>query len=169
MNKKAFTLHRRGSAGFTMIEIIIVIVVTSLIAVVAATVINNGMGVWFLLRDQSNLMLETKATMKRMVREIRRTENSADGIITFTATEYQFDDINNNRIRYWQDGTDLKRGTRVLLPDLASSGGLEFVYYDSSGNVATLDENVRSVQISIAVVSGNNRVRLRNIANLRNR
>ncbi len=140
MNKKA---------GFTLIEIIMAVAIAGVIVTTFAVVINSGMGVWFLIKGQRSIMMETRGVMKRMVREIRMTKDA--------------------RTNYQQDGTDLKRDGLVLLENLASPGGLEFVYLNSSGEVTALDAAIRTVQITIIVEEGDNRVRLRGAAGIRNR
>lgn len=159
MNKKA---------GFTLIEIIMAVAIAGIIVSIFAVVINSGIGAWVFIKGQRNIMMETRGVMKRMVREIRRT-NSADDINAFTSTQYEFDDIDNNRINYQQDGTDLKRNGAVFLSNLASPGGLEFVYLDASGEATALDVAIRTVQITLVVEDGENRVRLRGAAGIRNR
>lgn len=160
MNKKAYTL----------IEIIMAVSVAAVIAAVIAFVINAGMENWFFIKGQKRIMMEARGAMKRMVREIRRTkDNSSLNILNFTSTRYRFKDVDNNTIDYWQDGTDLKRTDRVLLRSLAGSGGLDFVYLGKEGAAAGFSEDIRTIQITIKVVEGENRVRLRSAASIRNR
>ncbi len=135
--------------GFTLVEIVMAITIAGIIVSIFAVVINSGMGVWFLIKGQRSIMMETRGVMKRMVREIRINKDA--------------------RIYYQQDGMDLKRNGLVLLENLASPGGLEFVYLDASGEVTAIDEDIRTIRITIIVEEGDNRVRLRGAASIRNR
>ncbi len=160
MNKKAYTL----------MEIVISVAIAGIVAGVFAIVINAGMENWFLLKGQKRIMMETRAAMQRMLREIRITRDTSDtGILNFTSTRYRFRDINNNTIDYQRDGSDLERNNRVLLENLAASGGLEFVYLDASGETTAVRGNIRSVRVTLIVQEGDNRVRLRSAASIRNR
>ncbi|MFC1571383.1 PilW family protein [Candidatus Margulisiibacteriota bacterium] len=154
--------------GLTLIEMIIATLVAGIIVGIFAVVINSGMDAWFFIKGQKSIMSETRAVLKRMVREIRRTKD-ADNILTFTTTNYEFNDIEDNTIDYQQDGTNLERNDAALLTNLASSDGLEFVYLDANGNVAASEGDIRTVQITIIVHDGDNEVRLRSAAGLRNR
>jgi len=158
------------SRGFTLIEMIMAITIAGVIASIFAIVINSGMGSWFFIKGQRSIMMETRGAMKRMTREIRRTkDSSSSSILNFTSTRYRFKDVDDTTIDYQQDGTDLERNGTVLLQDLANSGGLSFVYLDASGGAAGFVEDIRTVQITIIVEEGDNRVRLRSAAGIRNR
>ena len=114
--------------------------------------------------------METRAAMKRMVRDIRRTKDNTDSVIlNFTSTRYRFIDVDDNTIDYQRDGNDLEVNGNVLLPDLAVVGGLEFVYLDASGAIAGFAEDIRVVQITLIVEEGTSRIKLRSAASLRNR
>lgn len=155
--------------GFTLIEIIVAVVIAAMMALVVGFVVNAGMEGWFFMKGQRAITMEARGVMKRMVREIRKTKGDAESVIIFTPTRYKFEDIDSNIIDYQKNGSNLERNGVVLLRNLASSGGLEFVYLDASGDAATLEENIRTIRITILVEEGDNRVRLRSAASIRNR
>lgn len=156
--------------GFTLIEIIMAIVLAGIIASVFAAVINSGMDTLFFLRGQKSSMADARSVLKRMEREIRRTKSaSSTDILNFTSTYYRFREVDNAVIDYQQAGTDLQRNGAVILQNLASAGGLNFSYLNSSGGTTTSAEAISLVRIAIIVEEGNNRVRLRSAARIRNR
>lgn len=173
MNKRglpAEVRQRRTKAGFTLIEIIMAIAIAGIIAGIFAVVINSGMGTWFFVKGQKGIMMETRAVMKRMVREVSRTRGNANSnIIAFTSSRYEFKDVDDNTIEYEQNGTDLERNDEVLLQNLVIPGGLEFVYLNSSGNPTTAKSAIRAIRIKLIVEEGENLVRLQSAAGLRNR
>lgn len=163
-------MSQMNKKGFTLIEIIMAIMIAGVIASIFGAVINSGMGAWFFIRGQRSAMLETSAVMKRMIREIRMTNGNFDSsILIFTSTQYKFKDVNDATIDYQQDSTDLERNGTVLLENLASPGGLEFVYLNSSGNPTTAKSTIRTIRIKLIVEEGDNRVRLQSAAGIRNR
>jgi len=161
---------RNKKHAYTLIELVISIAVAGIIAGVFAIVINAGMDTWFFVKGQRRLTMQTRGVMQRMVREIKRTKDNSDSsILNFTSTRYRFKDVDNTTIDYQQDGTDLERDGLGLLKNLANPDGLNFVYLDAAGVAAAHAEDIRAVQITIIVVDGSNRARLRSAASIRNR
>ncbi|MFA6548524.1 MAG: prepilin-type N-terminal cleavage/methylation domain-containing protein [Candidatus Margulisiibacteriota bacterium] len=156
--------------GVTLIEMIMAIVIVGIIASIFAVVLNSGMGAWFFIKGQKGMMMETRAVMKRMLREIRMTKsNDSSDILNFESTRYRFIDVNNNTIDYQQSGTNLTRNSVVLLSNLANPGGLQFSYHNSSGAETTSTAFIRTVKITLYTQSGSNVVRLQSAASIRNR
>ena len=154
--------------GYTLVELIIAVVIAGVIYSVFAQVINSGFDAWFFLKGQRTIMTDVRLVMKRMVRQIRTTAG-ADNIIAFTATRYHFRNFNNEEIDYQQNGSDLEQNGSVLLSNLDSASGLEFVYLDAAGNVTADKAGIRTIQITLVVKEGRNLVRLRSAAGIRNR
>ncbi len=155
--------------GFTLIELIMAIVIAGVLIGAFSAVINTGINIYLFVGGQKTLMMETRGAIKRMVREIRRTKDTtAASIVTFTATEYEFKDIDDTTIEYKQVGTNLERNTAVLLEHLQNPGGLEFEYLDASGATTATREDIRAVRITLIVVDGDNRIRLQSSARIRN-
>lgn len=155
--------------GFTLIEAVIAIAVAGIVVSVLAVVINSGLHAWFFIKGQRNYLAESRGAVKRMTREMRGIKNNSDGIIVFTSSRFQFKDASENTIEYRQNGTNLERNSVVLLENLANPGGLAFNYLTASGGVAATKEAIRTIQIELAVSSGNNQVRLKGAAGIRNR
>lgn len=160
-------MNKRKKQGITLIELIVAITLVAIIAAVISFVVNSGLMSWLFMREQKEIMAQTRSALQRMVREIRRT-NSTDGIIIFNATEYEFRDIAGQQIEYAKDGADLERNNEVILENLDSSG-LSFVYLNKYGSVEANKDDIRTIQITLIVQKGDNRVRLRSAASIRNR
>ncbi len=152
--------------GVTIIELIVAMVVAGIIAAIFGAVIAGGFNSWFFIKGQKALTRDASSAMRRMVREIRRTNGSS--ITVFTSAEYRFIDLNTNVIDYQQSGTNLSRNGAVLLADLAP-GGLQFTYLTTTGATAATAAAIKIVNIQLIAESGQNRVRLFNAAGIRNK
>jgi hypothetical protein len=153
--------------GFIFTELIMVIVVTAVITTMFSLVIYGGMNSWLFMRGQKNLMMDVSSAMRRMAREIKSTRGTSDiDILTFTATRYQFIDMNNNVIDYQIAGATLTRNDQILLENLPADG-LAFVYLDKNGVVTAEKSDLRIIIITLKTVSGYNRLSLQSAAGLR--
>jgi len=155
-------------AGFTLIELIAATVITAIIVVVISFIINAGMDAWFFLNEQNRMMHDARDAMQRMQREIKRTASS-ESIATFLATEYAFTDVDGNSINFQKSGTDLERNGAVLLTDLTSADGLEFVYLNELGVVTAATLEISTVQITMKLAKGANQVSLQSSASIRSK
>lgn len=153
--------------GFSLTELIMVMAVAGIIAVIFSLVIYSGLDTWLFLRGQKRLMAETSSALRRMVREIKRTRGTTDAdILTFTATRYQFRDMNNTLIDFQKVGSNLNRNNAVLLENLPADG-LAFVYWDKNGAVTIEKSDIRTIGITLKTASGGNIINLRSAAGLR--
>lgn len=159
----------RSRRAYTFVELVMVIVIAGIVAAIFAVVITTGIDSWVFMKGQKRVMADTRSAMKRMAREIRITKSVPAGVLGFSSTEYDFRDINGSRIEYRKSGSNLLRNGLVLLQNLESSGGLEFVYLDSQGAGTTVINQIRIIQITLRVQDSSNRSRLRSAAAVRNR
>jgi prepilin-type N-terminal cleavage/methylation domain-containing protein len=165
-----YRIIKNHRAGVTLIEMIMVIMIVGIISSIFAVVFNGGMSGWFFMKDQKGMMMETRAVMKRMIREIKTTKNNDSGsILNFEMTRYRFVDVNNNTVDYQKSGTNLLRNGSVILDNLDANGGLQFYYFNSSGAQTSSREFIRTVRVVLFTQSGNNSVRLQSAAGIRNR
>jgi hypothetical protein len=136
---------------------------------VLAVVISSGLRAWFFIRGQREFMMDGRSAIKRMVKEIRRVKDPADGLLTFNSGALRFRDIDEQEIIYTQSGVDLTRNGAILLSSLKSPGGMTFSYLDSLGQPTASRESVRLIRIDLFITEGENQVRLRGSAGVRNR
>ncbi len=148
-----------------MIELVMTIIIIAVVAAIFASVISTGFNSWFYMKNQRKASSDVALAIRQMAREVKLA--SPSNITVMTATQFTFNDINNNSITYQQTGTNLTRNAVTLLTGLSVSGGLVLTYKDKNGAVTATAANVRYVNISVLVQSGNNRVRLQTGAALR--
>lgn len=127
----------RSAKGFSLIELIMVIVLLAIVAVVAAPVLSGGFKAYFIGRDIAETDWQARVALERMTRELRSVRAPADLTIT-SASDITFTDVDGNSIRYCM-GTvggcpgaagELTRNTQPLASGVS---GLTFSYLTRTG------------------------------------
>ena len=130
--------------GFTIIELIIVIVITGIISGIFGMLIIQVIDVYSFVTVREDVLSEVELAMERMVREMRQIQKAAQAIeVIYLAdiSEFQFVDIHNDITGFKRDGSDLRRiefseRDVVQYNDLLADGIsiLEFKYWDKDNN-----------------------------------
>jgi prepilin-type N-terminal cleavage/methylation domain-containing protein len=100
--------------GFTLIEIVIVIVVLSIMGVFTFTFLSNSAETYQMMRTQRELYQEGTYMLERISRELRDgtyISGLAANSITFQKTNYASTIDNSQNVNFYQDGSDLKRSS----------------------------------------------------------
>ena len=152
----------RGSneKGFTLIELIMVIIITSIIASIAAMLILEGAKSYQKEVSYSDIHNQGRLAIERMAREIRliRSATAAD-ISTMTAANIVFNDVNGTNIQFSLAGTTISRSGNTLANNVQS---LAFSYYQQNGTtVAALPTDVWFVQIDLTTVNAGETLAMR--------
>lgn len=111
---------RRNSGGYSLIELLVVITLTAMIAVPLVTFSYKGMTSYEVLQAQSNTSTELNTLSERVAKVIRGTTSIIDAQAN-TLTIYGYfspADTQIKRIRYFINGSNLSIG--VTQPDSAS-------------------------------------------------
>jgi len=154
------------SKGFTLIELVIVIMVIGVIAGVVGYVLLTTVDAWTFKFNRSDLLWDGRLAVNRMVREIREVKRAAN-VTTASASQFRFTDVSDVDIIYSRRSTDLNRtadGTANVLAENVSS--LTFTYYDSSGNtiaapvVSPGNTDIRRVRINLTFTKNGENVYL---------
>ena len=128
-------LSRENQKGFSLIEMMVVVVILGLIVLGLVTFFTGGAKSWVAGQSQLKAQREARQAIDRMVREIREGKNiisSSDGdtivvSIPDLGSELAYD------VTYSLSNTTIKRGTTPLIDNVLISGEDIFEYYDSSG------------------------------------
>ncbi|MBI5399880.1 hypothetical protein HZB07_04640 [Candidatus Saganbacteria bacterium] len=155
--------HRKA---FTLIEEVMIIVIIGVLAMVFAVYIREGTAAWQFLSTQKNLALSSRAALNRINRELKRV-NQNFNITIYSSSEISFIDIDNNVVDFRQSGSQLLRGSQVLLNNLQSPNGLTFQYFNSSGDITADPSQMRVVRCRLAVVDRGNKFALESAAGIR--
>ena|GEM_PF-416928 len=146
--------------GFTLIELVMVIVITSIIASIAAMIILEGVKSYQKEASYSDIHNQGRLAIERMAREIRLIRSAtATDITTMTATNIVFNDVNGTNIQFSFAGNTISRSGNTLANNVQS---LAFSYYQQDGTtVAGSAAQVWYVQISLTTVNAGETLPLR--------
>lgn len=136
--------------GFTLIELVIVIVILGIIAVVGVALMLQVGDAWVLQSHRKEMSESARIAMDRMIRETRE----AASISTAAGGTLTFNNIGGNTITFDTSGTTLRRtvdGTTNELADNVDS--LSFTYYYDNGGSALTD--ITRIEIDLTFSSGN--------------
>lgn len=128
----------KDSAGFTLIEIVITIVLIAIISSIAAMIILQGVKTYSAEDSRSNMHYQARLAMERMTKEIRqiRSASTAD-IPTMTATDLRFTNVGGAIVEFTWTTPNLN-----LLANQLASGitAFTFKYYLVDGTTPTADK-----------------------------
>lgn len=141
--------YGKGGAGFTLLETIVVIAILGIVIVLSSQFINSGYRLFFISRDEAATMDQMRTTLEKTAKEIRLAETGNNGaypIEQATASSLTIyanvdGDSNRERIRYFLDGTTLKRG--IIEP----TGGAVPQYLPQNEIISILAKNIRNTDI----------------------
>lgn len=167
----------KNQKGFSLIEMMVVVVILGLIVLGLVTFFTGGAKSWVAGQSQLTAQRNARQAMDRMVREIREGNEVKDGsdiFIKVAIPEFKTDTstITAYEVTYILSDTTIKRGTTPLIDNVLISGEDLFKYYNSIGTeVTSPDSDVSKVHINLKVdvdKDGKPDVTLNTDVNLRN-
>lgn len=136
--------------GFSLIEMVLVIVIVGIIASVGAQLMGTGFQLYFTGRDTLSVDAQARLALERMTRELR-TVRPATGLTMTPATQITFTDETGTAVQYILGGGNLMRNTQVLAGGVT---GLGFVYLDRAGAVTATAAQVFYISVQFTVTQG---------------
>jgi len=153
--------------GFTLIELVIVIVVIAILAFIMGQFVAKGIDAWIFVKSRETALGTGRYAIERMVREMRAIRRP-NTITVAASSEIEFLStagvVNNIK----QTGSDLTLNTQVLANGLLNPGGLVFTYYDASSTVTSVLNNIRYITIKLSIIKGDQTIILEDGARIRN-
>jgi prepilin-type N-terminal cleavage/methylation domain-containing protein len=146
------------SKGFTLIEIIIVIVILGILSTVAAMIILEGAKSYSIEDSRSNAHYQARLAMERMAREIRliRSQTAAD-ITTMGANTIRYSDIFGAQMGFRLTGTTIERtqdNAATWQPLATGVTALTFTYFQQDGSTVATATTLWYVVIDITEQPG---------------
>ena len=97
---------------------------------------------------------------------LRRVRQSTN-ITTHTTKEITFIDVDSNTVTFSQSGSNLLRGSDILLENLQDPCGLTFTYHNASGAETAIPAQMSFVRCRLIALKGDNRYMLESAARIR--
>jgi len=161
--------------GFTLMELMIVVVILGLITLGATTLFGGGMRSWISGQFQLAAQRNTRIALDRMVKEIREGDSINDANSDSNTINVNYNVLGKASVNYDWNGTPGENLTRNSAPFLDNVHQLEFTYLNSAGIIVTDKINASKILINIqvdldgdAATGGNPDVVLNTEVNLRN-
>ena len=155
-----FPAPPRAVGGFTLMELVTVIVIVGILAIAAAPVLDSGVKTFRTTSASIDLLGKLRYATARMVREIREVRRNpantaAYDISTMTATTLAFTKTDGTTVTISASPPDvmLSYSTPAVSAILADAlGSLKFSYYQIDGvTVATGVSNVAFVRVDLTL------------------
>lgn len=157
-------MSRNKISGFTLVELIVVIVIIGTLSVITLPLLHSGFNAYLTQRNLSDANWQGRLALDRFSRDIRDLPSAAN-ITTATATQLVFTDSSNTSVTYALSGTLLQRNAITLANGINT---LTFGYYNSSGAVTATIANMRYVSILLNVTKNGVNTNLQTVINFRN-
>lgn len=157
--------------GFTLIEMLAAMVIAVVVSSLTYQIIGNMANIYAHITARNQLTSLIRQVDDRLVLEIRQ----AATINTASAQAFEFTTPGNNTIRYEIASGELQRqlngGTaRTLIPAAnLNTTGSGFTYYNAAMTVETQVDSIKSVLVTLNLVSGNETYTLNQHVLLENR
>ena len=168
-------LRTPHSKGFTLIEMIVVIVIVGILGTFMAMFIAQGIRSYSDVQSRSDAHYQARFAMERMSREIReiRSDTAAD-IPTMTGTTLRYNDIEGVQMGFRLNAGNLERTEdngatwQTLAVNITGPGGTIFTYLDNTGAVTASAASLWLVQIQFTATQGTESITMRTAVHPRN-
>ena len=162
LNSELRTPNSELQSGFTLIEIIVVIVILSIVAAISINFLVSSLRVYTMTVNQKTLFDEGKLALERMCRDIRDAQSisvpaagASNSLITFVRTNATVNDIATENITFQLTGTTLYK---IKTSPAANSALAENVttFTATQGTAAANSLNEITLGLYLSLTGGGN-------------
>ena len=144
--------------GFTLVELIMVMVILGIIAATGAQMMGNGFKAYFTGKDITEMDGQARVALERMTRELRSVRAPTD-LTLVPANEITFVDVDGAAIRYCMGAVggcpgvagDLTRNAQPLSSGISN---LAFTYLDRAASATAAASAVYYIGVSFTATQG---------------
>lgn len=153
------TMKIKPSRGFTLIEMIVVITVTSIVIGSAAMIFSHGSSGYFTAQQLNGLSIEAEQAVNQLSKELRM----ARSITATSSSQLSFVNQTGNSIIYSLNGTNLLRSQDGgSTTNLSSNHTSSFTvsYFDASLASSTTPSEVKLINVVISFADNVNTLQM---------
>jgi prepilin-type N-terminal cleavage/methylation domain-containing protein len=144
-------MARKKTAGFTLIELIMVIVIMGVISVVIGHILFQSFQTFITAQSVSDDDWQGLLSMNKFTNDVHNIRSMND-ISTITASSFSFVDMSGTTVTYALSGSSLQRSGTTLASGVT---GMAFAYYDKNYTVTSTAANVRYITFSTTLTQNN--------------
>jgi len=158
--------------GFTLIEIVVVLLILGVVSAIFTTVLSEGNRAYLFLSRQNQIIQESRVAMNWMTQELTSEVllGASHSFTTATATSLQFTRNSDSQvvIYSWTSPT-LTRQLGATSRTLASNvTAFTFTYLDASETVTANLPNIATIVINMTIQVGDKSITLKSAVSPRN-
>lgn len=142
----------RKICGFTLIEVVIVIVLSGIIAAVASKMLAQGFSAYLAGKNITDADWQGRVAVERMTRDLRAIP-SISSISAANATQLTYTDSDGNTVNYQLSGSTLTLNDQALANGVNS---FTFSYFDSNGASTETLSTIRYIRIAMNITQTDN-------------
>jgi len=139
--------NQKNRRGFTLVELLIVIVITGILAALGSKMLASGFTAYVTARDLGKADWQGLIAIERLSRELRTIRSATNSDLSMNpSTRITFVDNDGNSISYTLSGTTLMRNSEPLADGIS---GLSFNYIQNDGKTTAANA------VQVAYISAN--------------